>query len=102
MDTSPRMAARGSTCCNSRNTGTEATKMPTLKLFNASAKCPKCAHPKISTRHEGHIDQDPCWYDRKYHPVGKWPEHEYMHRTCERCGYDWPEAVLAPAEEITN
>lgn len=65
-----------------------------LSPFNTDARCPKCDHDKIACRHEGPIDDDPCWYNRKYKPVGKWPGHEYVHRTCERCRYAWPEAVL--------
>lgn len=64
-----------------------------LKPFNPKAKCPKCGCTKIGSRWEDKIENDVCWYERKYKPVGKWPEHEYMHRTCELCDYDWPEKV---------
>lgn len=62
--------------------------------YNPKAKCPKCACAKIATRYEGPIENDPCWYDRRYKPINKWPEHEYLHRTCTTCGYEWPEKVL--------
>ena len=57
--------------------------------------CSKCGHDDIHVRYEGPIEWDPCWYDRKYSPPGKWPEHEYLHHTCKKCGYDWPEDVVA-------
>ena len=66
-----------------------------MRKYNSKAKCPKCGHNHILVRHEGPISDDPCWYDRRYTPVGKWPENEYMHRTCERCKYEWPEACLS-------
>lgn len=69
--------------------------MNKLTPFDASSVCPKCGHDDIDTRYEGPIEDDPCWYDRTYNPVGKWPRKEYMHRTCERCKYQWPEAVIA-------
>lgn len=71
-----------------------------LKPYSPKSKCPKCGHPKVGTRHEGRIEDDPCWYERKYNPVGKWPEHEYLHRTCDRCGYAWPESVTPDTEGV--
>lgn len=65
-----------------------------LKPFKLKCRCPKCGGSNVKSRYEGPIDQDPCWYDRKYNPVGKWPDYEYMHRTCETCSYAWPEACL--------
>jgi len=66
-----------------------------LKPFNEKAICPKCGGDKIQTYHQGPIEDDPCWYDRKNKPVGKWPKHEYLHRTCDRCKYAWPEAIVS-------
>ncbi len=66
-----------------------------LEPYNQNATCAKCGCDEIKTRHEDVIDNDPCWYDRKYKPYGKWPEHEYMHRSCANCGYEWPEQVLS-------
>ncbi len=71
-----------------------AAKVTELRPFDGHAACPKCDHDVVRTRYVGHIQQDPCWYERTYSPPGKWPEHEYMHRTCERCKYEWPEAAL--------
>jgi predicted nucleic-acid-binding Zn-ribbon protein len=74
-------------------------KMSDVKLpkFNAESTCPKCGHDDVSVRYRGPIDDDVLWYDRKYRPVGKWPEHEYLHRTCKSCAYDWPEAAAGKA-----
>lgn len=66
-----------------------------VKPYDATSVCPKCGHDKVGTRYEGPIEQDPCWYDRKYKPVGKWPEAEYQHRTCERCRYEWPQSIAS-------
>jgi hypothetical protein len=67
--------------------------MAKLTPYNESAHCPKCDGADVRTAYEGPIERDPCWYERKYNPVGKWPEHEFMRRTCTRCQYSWPEGV---------
>lgn len=71
--------------------------MAALAPYDPTATCSKCGSDEVRTRHEGPIEQDPCWYDRKYNPPGKWPAHEYQHRTCARCGYEWPQAVIPQA-----
>lgn len=63
-----------------------------LKAFDPKSRCPKCGNASCKTRWEDKIENDPCWYDRTYRPPNKWPKHEYMHRTCQRCQYQWPEA----------
>lgn len=68
--------------------------MRKLQPYNPKSTCPKCKGRDVATRYEGPIEEDPCWYGRKYEPRGKWPEKEYMHRTCKRCDYEWPESVL--------
>lgn len=67
--------------------------MAKLAAYNPKAKCPKCGNAKVATRYRGIIEEDPLWFDRTYRDVGKWPEHEYQHRTCERCHYEWPERI---------
>ena len=62
-----------------------------LKQYNPDAVCPKCGCKTIKTRWEDKIENDLNWYERKYYPRDKWPETEYMHRTCERCDFQWPE-----------
>ena len=76
---------------------TTSTRVEDARLlpYDAARPCPQCGNDRVKTRYEGPIEQDPCWYDRKYRPVGKWPEHPYLHRTCERCEYQWPEASLS-------
>ena len=64
-------------------------------VFDPDAKCDACGHDKVRVRYVGPIESDPCWYDRTYKPVGKWPKAPYLHRTCERCGNEWPEAPLS-------
>jgi len=64
-----------------------------LNPYDPKAVCPKCGGKDVRTRYEGKIENDPCWFARKYDPPGKFPEHEYQHRTCSRCRYEWPEAV---------
>jgi len=68
-----------------------------MSTYDPEAKCAACGHDLVGTRYVGPIEQDPCWYDRKYKPLGKWPEEAYLHRTCERCGNEWPEATMSPA-----
>jgi len=63
-----------------------------LPPHDPDGQCPKCKGEAARTIYEPRIEDDPCWYDRKYNPPGKWPEHEFLRRKCERCGYDWPEA----------
>lgn len=65
--------------------------------YNPAAKCGACGHDEVKTRFIGPIEEDPCWYDRKYKPLGKWPEVPYLHRTCSRCGNEWPEQPLCAA-----
>jgi len=69
--------------------------------YDSNAICPKCGGDKIATRYRGPIEDDPGWYQRKYSPGGKWPEYEYQHRTCERCEYDWPEAIASSIRQGT-
>lgn len=71
--------------------------MAEIKNFDADAKCDVCGHDHVEMRYVGPIGEDPCWYDRKYKPIGKWPETEYLHRTCARCGNQWPERTLRAA-----
>lgn len=66
----------------------------TCSEFSEKSACPKCGCADVMSSYRPHIDQDPLWYDRTYKPVGKWPTHEYIHRRCRRCGYDWPEACV--------
>ena len=65
-----------------------------MSPFDEAARCDACGYDKIKVHFVGPITEDPCWYDRKYKPLGKWPEEPYLHRTCERCGNEWPEAPL--------
>ena len=65
-----------------------------LNYFDEASKCPACGSDDVRSRFRGPISQDPSWYDRKNHPEGKWPEAAYIHRTCRRCEYEWPEAPL--------
>ena len=67
--------------------------MSELKPFNAKSKCPKCGSDIVSTRHRPRIEDDAEWYGREFQPIGKWPKHEFLQRTCSLCGYEWPEAV---------
>lgn len=67
--------------------------MAKLTTFSAENVCPKCGGA-AAARYESRIESDPCWYDRKYNPPGKWPEHEFIRRTCEQCHYQWPEKCL--------
>lgn len=67
-------------------------KLPPFKL---KTKCAKCGGSDVKVYYRGPIADDACWYARKYHPIGKWPEHEYQHRACMTCQHEWPEAVIA-------
>lgn len=66
-----------------------------MKPFSPTSKCPKCGTDDVRARHEPDIEHDPCWYDRTYKPAGKWPKHEFIRRTCNRCKYEWLEACLS-------
>lgn len=63
------------------------------KPFNERGRCSKCGGRNVMSKYQPPIEQDPLWYARKYEPVGKWPEEEFIKRTCQRCGYDWPETT---------
>lgn len=62
---------------------------PTYPPFDPNAVCPKCGHEDVGTAH---------------YEAGRGPsmaasyvfEPERLHRTCRRCHFDWPEAVLTP------
>ena len=69
--------------------------MARLSPYNAKNSCSKCGSADVRSLYLPHIDQDVGWYDRKYRPVGKWPEEEFIRRTCNSCGYAWPEACLS-------
>jgi len=63
-----------------------------LKPFDGEASCPKCGHEEVRVRYERAGEDDDEWESRpKYH---KWPVHEFLMRVCERCDYQWPEAVI--------
>lgn len=55
--------------------------------FNPDATCPKCGHDKVGTLHQEPLHQscDPSCRDNL-------PER--LQRRCERCRYDWNEAVI--------
>lgn len=57
-----------------------------MNIYRSSNKCPKCGGVEISERHHEGIDK--CTWGQS-HFVG-----EHIHRTCKRCGYQWPETPL--------
>lgn len=70
--------------------------MPELKRFDATGKCLKCGHHLIHAAfHAGHAAC--CTSCHRYGCDG--PAKEHLRRRCERCGFEWNEATLAPAEE---
>lgn len=76
------------------------TSVTMLAPFNESAICRACGSDKVRSRYRPPISEDPCWYARKYSPMGKWPEEPYIHRTCDRCDYEWPEAPVTELYEL--
>ena len=53
--------------------------------YNPSAKCPKCGHEVVFTSYQK---------QRSYTCLSGCSDGEHLHRTCQRCQYQWPEAVL--------
>lgn len=62
--------------------------------FDPAAKCPKCGHDETSDAY--HKNGYKCPFGSVV-DVGR--EEEHIHRTCKRCGFDWPEAVLERTKE---
>lgn len=68
---------------------------PALPPFNPEARCPKCGHDAVNVVYV------------KAHAGGSTPGcgatiddfkyREHMDRACQRCHYEWGEAVLEPA-----
>ncbi len=60
-----------------------------LKPFDENAACPKCGAQadEISTTYA----EGACIPENGY---GCGQQGEHIHRTCDRCGYDWAEACL--------
>lgn len=61
-----------------------------MNPYNPQAPCPKCGYPAVSTRY--HAKPELLQICKKSGGV----ESEHLHRTCERCGYEWLEACLPP------
>lgn len=62
---------------------------PPLPPFDPSARCPKCAGADVQvTFCMGGWDCTPSVRFRV-----KWGQ-EHLHRRCQRCSYDWPEAPI--------
>lgn len=58
-----------------------------MKLYNPSAACPKCGHKSISSVYEEYYHP----MERYYHDHMFDKKQEHICRTCQRCGYQWPE-----------
>ena len=59
-----------------------------LPKYNPNVTCRKCGCTDIKTEyceHKGGRLMEICWCK---------VDDEHMHRTCERCRYEWLEAVL--------
>ncbi len=67
-----------------------------LPPFSDSATCPKCGHGDVHVKYSvGRTSGfGSCNYYCPLH--GKFQEH--LERVCQRCHYEWAEAVLAPTD----
>lgn len=62
--------------------------------FKKGHACPKCGERGATAVYRPPIGQDPGWFERKYDVVQSWPVGEHIRRTCQTCGFAWPEACL--------
>jgi predicted nucleic-acid-binding Zn-ribbon protein len=58
-----------------------------MEPYSRYHDCPKCGGVSVQTRF--HLSGSDCSLGGPSYPTG-----EHLHRTCERCGYNWPEAPL--------
>jgi hypothetical protein len=67
-----------------------------LPPFNPDTTCPKCGHDDVLMIYvSGHR----AWDSPRCGLVSTDKYQEHMDRCCQRCHYEWPTAVIAPATE---
>ena len=59
-----------------------------MKEFDPQAKCEKCGDERVNTFY------CPGGPDRVWGRLCTWNEGEHLHRTCQRCLYQWKEACI--------
>lgn len=69
-----------------------------LPPYTLEAACPKCGCDEVSTVYVRTPSYD-CGY-RSAVPHRRVGEH--LHRTCQRCRYDWPEAVRDQPRQVPS
>jgi hypothetical protein len=67
-----------------------------LRPYDATGCCPKCANGVIGTAY--HEDSTLCETLLIQAKVKHAGLGEHLCRTCDRCGFTWPEATLDEAE----
>ena len=72
-----------------------------LKPYDPDATCPKCGHDDIMTVHHKFGRQSTVCSPSVSAYFRDMPEGEHLHRTCRRCRYEWPEAVIAIVTNVT-
>lgn len=67
-----------------------------LQPYQPNGRCPKCGHDQVRTRYQESREWPHSWerYER-----GREVHAEHLRRHCERCCYEWPEA-LAVAQKV--
>ncbi len=61
-----------------------------LRPFDKSATCPKCGHSVVSVFYKARAEYGRSICCQR----AECPSAEHMHRECQQCGYQWPEAPL--------
>lgn len=58
-----------------------------MKKYDPKSKCPKCGDKKVNTYY--------CRGDKyTYGTICGGEDTEHLHRNCQKCHYEWLEAVL--------
>lgn len=66
-----------------------------MKPYDPQARCAKCGGEQVRAWWRESTKQDFSWDNRHRRIV----DEEYLHRTCERCGYAWAEACVEEGEQ---
>lgn len=61
-----------------------------LKPFNPNAMCPKCGHDVVRVSYS----VGGCPYPADCGVSAAFDDGEHLDRTCQRCHYEWAEAVM--------